>query len=147
MAFVHANALICEKVLVEKDNVGSLVRVVDSFSIPTESVGKEIPIQMCLWVQIRLSNDDSDNHSLSFELIRPSGERTMNTVVKDQPVPSSIPSLLHKSLVVQGLVNVTPKELGEHVFLIHFDGDVVTKAFFTLVAIPEIQSPPPNSQP
>jgi hypothetical protein len=101
-------------------------------------------IQMYLWVHIRLTNDDSANHSLSFELVRPSGERTNNVIMKDQPLPPPRFPDLHKQISAQGLVNVVPKEVGDHTFLINFDGEVVTKAFFTIVAKQETQSSQPN---
>jgi hypothetical protein len=149
MAFVHANALICEKVLVEKDEVASLVRVADVFLVDPRFVGNSgSGIPMYLWVQIRITQDDNEGHSLAFELVRPSGDKKYNKIADNQRVGSTLLfETTHKNFVAQGLVMVEPKEFGEHAFLIYFDDNVVTKVFFTLIAKPEIQSPPTNSLP
>lgn len=154
MAFVHATATICQNVLVEKDNVASLIRMADVFTIPMPPEGQTLPpVQMSLWISIRATADDEANHSLAFELVRPNGQTKRFDVFENKPMPHPLGTfatagLSYKQVVAQGTIGVDPDQLGDHVFQIYFDGDMVAKAFFTLVAKrEETPSEPPNSAP
>ena len=78
MALVGAVAVICEKILLEKDGVTTLVRVVDVFTVPENA-----SVDLSLWTQIRITSDDDAKHSLDLELVRPDGERQRSAVFKD----------------------------------------------------------------
>ena len=53
MALVGAVAVICEKILLERDGVTTLVRVVDVFTVPENA-----SVDLSLWTQIRITADD-----------------------------------------------------------------------------------------
>jgi hypothetical protein len=143
MALVNALVIICEKVLRETDEVHTLVRVVDLFTIPDDP---KAAVQLALWVQIKLTADDEHKHSLSLVLVRPTGEREETVVTKETVLaPSLTPNLPHRILMAQGNMTVGMLVPGLYTYDVLFDGEVVAKTHFVVVvATPEEK---PDSQP
>jgi hypothetical protein len=138
MALVSAFAFLCQQVLTEKDNVNSAIRIVEIFSVtnalPVDEEGKFVaPLPMCLYVNIRLTADDDDPHSISYTLVRPDGESRDHPVVQNQIAsPSRYPSV-DRMFVVIGQIAVEVKQLGNHQIKIQLDGQEVARTFFTVV--------------
>jgi hypothetical protein len=135
MAFVSAYAVVCEKSLTEKDNVVTLVRVVEVFFIPPEMVGKpdSPPVLMTVYLNIRVTHDDEDPHTVALDLVRPDGETVPIPISGDAIVLKGKYPGLHRSMNATGHVGVFPKQAGEHYFAVNFDGKEVARVYFTLL--------------
>jgi hypothetical protein len=135
MAFVSANAVVCEKSLTEKDNVVTLVRVVDAFFIPPAMVGKpeSPPVILTVYINIRTTSDDEDPHTVVLDLVRPDGETTPIPISTGAIVLKGKYSGIHRSMNATGQIGVFPKQTGEHYFAAKFDGEEVARVYFTLL--------------
>lgn len=145
MAFKSAMAAVCQNVLVERDGVPSLIRIVDLFSVSREIVlpidGALPPIPMSLYINIKLSCDDADPHTLEFSLERPDGESKTSTVIDKTPTPPGGIPEADRSIVVAAQLGVEPRQFGLHRFHILFDGEKVTEAsFFIKQVVSEAES-------
>lgn len=139
MALVNAVAIICEKVLREPDEVTTLVRVVDLFTIPSDP---KAVIQLALWIQIKITADDDSKHSLSLEFVRPNGERENTPVITDTVLsPSLTPNLPHRILMAQGNMTVGSLVPGLYAYEVLFDGRVVAKTQFVVIAATPEETP------
>ena len=147
MAFVSAVAITCQHVLIERDGVSSIIRMVEWFSVhPTTPVladGKRPPVVMTLFISVRLTNDDEDCHSISFELERPNGDLKREEVMPERVLaPSNIPGA-DRVINVSAQIGVEVIQFGKHIFHILLDGVRVAKTqVFILESLPES---PPNS--
>src|SRR5579862_9295719 len=82
MAFVSATSHICERVLLERDNIPTLVRLVDVFYVPEDGPqmqdGARLPIGLTLYAQITVTPDDNEEHKATIRITRPDGsEKTV----------------------------------------------------------------------
>jgi hypothetical protein len=126
--------LLCEKVLQEVDGAPSAIRLVDVFYLPAATV--DLPrerqaIRMSLLVRLRLKPDDTDEHTLRVDLVRPSGERA--TVAESVPTrgTSKFPGVAGGiNLIIQ--TGVIPKEEGQHYFALFLDGTEIYRTHFIL---------------
>ncbi len=136
MAFVSANAVVCERALTEKDNVATLVRVVEVFFIPPNLIGKaESPaVSMTVYLNIRVTSDDDNAHTVTLDLVRPDGETSPISIYTDGVIAKAKYPGLHRSLNATGIIGVFPKQAGQHYFAAKFDDKEVTRVYFTLLA-------------
>jgi hypothetical protein len=137
MAFLSATFVICERALREVDGVISAIRLVDYFMAPPAEALADIPpdrqaIVLTVVGKIRISHDDSSEHEIVLTLVRPNGEESPNTLVSGQPVPVANFPESPRQVWVIAQVGVAPKQYGEHYFKVIFDGDEVTRVYFTL---------------
>jgi hypothetical protein len=72
-------AFICERVLIEKDDVPSAIRIIDTFNIVIQK-GLPSPPNSLPTIQITLlaifKSEERSTHTLTFEIAAPSGKRT-----------------------------------------------------------------------
>jgi hypothetical protein len=138
MALVGAVAVICEKILLERDGVTTLVRVVDVFTVPENA-----SVDLSLWTQIRITADDDAKHSLDLELVRPDGERQRSAVFKDTVLAaaSNYPNSPHRIATAQGKMLVARATPGLYAFEVLFDGNVIAKTYFVVNATQEPTQP------
>lgn len=132
MAFVSASAFICEKVLTEKDEVSSAIRIVEVFFVPPAIENVSRVVAMCLYSSIRLTPDDEEPHSVLFTLVRPNGEKRDLPAVANKVIPPARFPDMNKALMLVGQVAVEVKELGIHHFLVILDGKEVAKTEFII---------------
>jgi hypothetical protein len=84
MALVSAFAAVCEKILIERDNVTSLIRMADMFTVmpnvPRLPDGSLPAVPMQLYITLRFTHDDADEHEVSFKLVRPNGNEKVQAI-------------------------------------------------------------------
>ena len=117
MAFVSAFAFVCQNILTEKDDVSTAVRIVEVFFVPKEALdeaNKFPAVGMSLYVHVRFSHDDEDEHEVAFILTRPSGDAKRQVLVsKWRGINPKFPGT-DKTINAAGVIGVEPRELGRH---------------------------------
>ena len=137
MALVSAFALMCQSVLVEKDDITSVIRAAEIFLVPPQALAspESTPVSMALYIHIRLSNDDEGPHSVDFHLLRPDGSiNSSNHALKDIPSPPARIPEGHRIIVLAGNLGVVASQMGNHAFVVKLDDVEVARAHFTLQA-------------
>jgi hypothetical protein len=142
MAFVSAFAVVCERIMVERDNVPSLIRMVDLFRIPSNAPrlgsGGLLPIPMSIYMMIRISPDDDAAHSASFTVIRPDGsQKPPLELFANQIAAPSIAPDGDRTFNTAALVGVEVTNFGKHRIVLNFDGQPVTETSFFILEMNE----------
>lgn len=137
MQLLSAQVLIVEKLLWEKDEVFSAIRIVDRFASPAIGPSSErVPIQLAVLGLTRyIGPSDKRVHRVYYELVRPSGE------VKLVGEPQEFTFSDAGDFNVTGLnfpviFHVAPREQGLHYVVFKIDDAEVARAVFTLVLLP-----------
>lgn len=133
---ISASLTICEKILVESDNVISAIRLVDIFFFnPIDGVPLEkTPVRIAVLAQCKFRIGSAEGHALKLRLLRPSGElKDASEELEVKLVPS-----LHVPNAPLGLnagvtLDVIPKEEGTHWLILLIDGEEVSRTPFTLL--------------
>jgi hypothetical protein len=128
------NFLVCERVLIEQDQVLTIIRVVDVFFIkPIPNVPPENRlVTMTVLAMAKFAPEDASDHTMQFSLIRPDGDKkTVGDLTQIKLAPKKYPGL-HSSVNFFTPVNVIPSQLGTHYFVISVDGEEVARTPFTL---------------
>ena len=127
-----ASLMICEKILIEKDNVHSLIRMVDLFHIPAK-VSADPTVQEFLELTavslFKLEADDESTHDVEMWLEGPSGEprRLGGIQMKGEANPRGAPRGFN------GRANVSVEAIeGLHLLSVRVDGEEVAKAYFNI---------------
>ena len=135
-----ASIFICERVLTEKDDVISAIRLVDIYRIPplppelTGPLFTKPIVQIVGVAQFRFLRIDGLEHSFQFQLDRPGGE---STLVQE-------PFIATPSLGINGApggvnlivpINVIVKEFGLHYLVALCDGVAVARTPFSFVPL------------
>lgn len=137
MAFISATFVLCERALREADGVISAIRLVDYYMAPPPETLARIPPEMqavgvTVVGNIRVTEDDNENHDIVMTLVRPDGESSPIILATNQPIPpGKIPGLPRQAWII-AQIGVIAKQFGEHYFVISLDGVEVGKVFFTL---------------
>lgn len=135
MALLSANILICERVLVERDNVPSLIRVVDLFYIspetPKNSEGNFPPVILSVFANVSVTGEDDKEHEISLVLGRPDGSLTPIDIPNQKASPGRVEDS-HRTIVVAAHIGVNPSHHGRHEFRLIFDGEVVASVWFVI---------------
>ncbi len=127
-------ACICEKVLVEADNVPSLIRVVDTYTLPlapeeARSLGGDVPYGVNLTVFVSLkSGEVVGNFAVGLRLIGPDD---MEQPVRQWPV--ELRGGEHGANLKIMFALQKPK-LGLYWFDVLWDGEVLTRIPFRLTS-------------
>jgi hypothetical protein len=140
MKFISASLLICEKVLEEKDETVSAIRLIDNFRIasqPPSSPKKteDTVVRISALGIMKVDDPDTAEHVVELLLERPSGEGVrlggkMPYTFPKPPEDAVVPPLLGINLRIEfGLV---AKEMGRHCIVMYFDGGEISRAPFTL---------------
>lgn len=149
MAFVHATVIVCQQVLLEKDEVASAIRMAEVYLIPKQVFDQPelMPVPINLFISARVTEDDEETHAFTLTIERPSG------AMKENPLTSVIVGTarfpgLHRSLNMVGHVAVTASERGNHIAIVKMDGSEIARAYFTLLEQPESEAAGlPNEKP
>jgi hypothetical protein len=133
MAFVHALAVICQQVLLEKDDVSSAIRIAEIFQIHPQALEdpEKYPVPVTIYISIRVTEDDTEPHNISLEIERPSGEIKENVLANGLVLTARFAGT-HRCANIHGYVGVRPTELGNHTAIVKMDGKEITRAYFTL---------------
>jgi len=128
--------LVCEKVLHERDNALSAIRLVDQLWVT--ALPPDIPIDRTATLvyfvgNVRFKPGVQDfTCDVQFQLIRPNGEVTpvggLETVSLGPNIAGSPASIAH---IVH--VGVIPRAMGVHYAVLLLDGNAVAKSSFTLL--------------
>jgi hypothetical protein len=75
-SLISITAIICEKILVERDRVLSAIRIVDLFFVDmaTGVPPDKVAAMLSLLVSTKFSGADDQLHSIEIKLLRPDGE-------------------------------------------------------------------------
>jgi hypothetical protein len=151
---ISATAFICERTLIEKDDVMSAIRLVDLFyvtefqiqegkpvppqPIPGRSIGQAF-VSMFLVIILKAQPGDQSSHSLILRITNPAGEEKN---VDDVPVQANFTSKLPDvsggfTLVAQ--LNVQPKLMGSYNVRVLLDGEEVCRAPFSILKHPTVE--------
>lgn len=144
MACISASVVTAQSALTEKDNVISLIRLVDTFLLPTlaaEQMANLPRVAMTMYINIIMTSDDSGEHSISFTLTRPDGESKTHILLEHQIAPPAKFGGKYRSMALVGPLGIEPKQFGLHRIDILLDEACVASTFFTLVSVSEGLSP------
>jgi hypothetical protein len=132
---LSAYLLVCQQALHETDGVVSAVRIVDFFQA---KIQPDVPIErQALFVflvgGIRLQHSAVGEHRWRIDLVRPDGKITQG----DETLGACTQ---HGSGAPPGInfvlsLGVIPKQMGNHCFILYFDGEEVARAPFTILAL------------
>ena len=135
--FSYVNAFVCERVLIEKDEVLSAIRIADIFQVP-ENAPESTIVQFWLVLSLKINDESqSSEYRITCTLIRSSGDRavvvptqviTPARRIQDPSIPLSI------GFVAQ--VNLKPVNMGAAYIEIDVDGEIVSVVPITLQRIP-----------
>lgn len=148
MALTSAQVTICQHVLIERDNVPTLVRVVDMFMAPPATApvpGGASPVMaMTLYITTRFTRDDDGLHSVGFTLTRPDGSVKKTEIATQRPNRGALQDA-DSSINIVAQVGVEPTHFGKHYFTVLVDEKEVAMATFFIVQLPAEAAPPgPN---
>lgn len=140
---VSANVLICERVLVETDNVLTAVRMVDVFILPkappehaanlkdTDPIPPDVPIvQMWITANVKAIPGYSGSHSLQLKLIDTAGELSDLGEARVDSFRSLWPDA-HPTFGTVVQLRVGAKRLGNCYVCLFVDEKEVARAPFT----------------
>jgi hypothetical protein len=141
MALVSAFAAVCEKILIERDNVISLIRMADMFTVmpnlPRLPDGSLPALPMQLYIALRFTHDDAGEHEVSFKLIRPNGNEKVHAITKTAAALSVIPES-DRGMNVGIPLGVIPEQMGRHEIVVLVDENPVARTAFFIVLLSEI---------
>jgi hypothetical protein len=152
MPLLSSYAFVCQNILTEKDGVSSAIRIVELFFIPKvtdpEALDHLPPATMYLYINLRFTPNESEPHTVSFDLIRPDGETTSHAVMENTVLAPAKYAGLDTSIMIVGQVGVAVKKLGRHEFVVMLDGQKITSTVFTLLEAedPSEAMPPESSE-
>jgi hypothetical protein len=128
----HVIAFICERVLIEKDDIPSIVRMVDVFFIP-EGAPPEAPFRFYLFVSVKTLPAKGKKITLSVTLINTLGERDRlpDPDTSEPPVFRNDPSVPTGTLLI-AQISVVPKHMGTCFLEVEVNGKVEATVPFTL---------------
>jgi hypothetical protein len=143
---ISASLLVCEKVLVEKDQVTSAIRIVDIFYVPAlpplppgvlmspEIKENFVPIvQAWGFVQIRANANYHREHDLEFRTINTIGE--MLTIATAKARFESQIEGATTGITASAQLNIGVKRLGTCFLCVYLDGEEIARTPFTLTQL------------
>lgn len=134
MPLLSLNVLICEKLLVEQDNVISAIRIVEVFNIP---VNPEVPLDrqgpsMVILASGKVPPDDESEHWVELFLVRPNGESSAIGESLRSVFPGQAQSDFPRGFTIGFHLVVLAKQMGTHYIVVNFDGEEVRRVPFIL---------------
>jgi hypothetical protein len=131
---LSANLLICEKTLDEKDDVISVIRMVDVFYLrideaePPEKQG----VAFRIFIQIKFDPQDTTEHAVELKIMRPDGEVQQIGASAKITAGSTIPGLPGGANLIAPIV-VLARQWGLHFVILEVDGSELRRIPFTLL--------------
>jgi len=148
---ISATAFVCERMLVEKDDVLSAIRLVDLFYVTEFQIreGKPVPpqpflgqslaqafVSMSLVVNLKAHPGYQASHSLILRIINPAGEeKNINEAPIQADFAAKIPEVPSGFTLIAQL-NIQPKVMGNYIVRVLLDGEEVCKAWFGILKHP-----------
>jgi hypothetical protein len=132
--FEFVNAFICDRLLTEKDNVNSAIRIVDIFFVP-EGTPEDAVVQFYAVVLLKTLSPTEDDISVKVTLIGSTGRRDQLPDPPEQPYRLNIPfgdPSIPSGITFAMQCNVRPKTMGTAFLEVEVNGIVVAKIPFTL---------------
>ena len=132
--FKFVSAFTCERILREKDDVLSAIRLVDVFFVPEDApAGAAVQFYVC--VTLKTAPAPEEEVTLEVTLVRPTGERER---VPTPGGPSKIQRFQDDPSVPVGvtiimLTTVRVKDMGTHYLEVTADGELAVTIPFTLL--------------
>jgi hypothetical protein len=140
---ISASLLVCDRVLLEKDEVSSAIRIIDVFYVPAlpplppglilppEMQDKYGPLLTAYGlVQIRAKAGHRDEHDLEFRIINTAGEESIVASAKAK-FDSHIEGAT-TGITASAQINMFVKRFGTCFLCIYLDGNEITRTPFTL---------------
>jgi hypothetical protein len=130
--FQFASAVICERIIEEKDGVFSALRLVDNFHIP-ENFPENASVKFHVVIQLKAVPVPKESFRITAAIINPAGQRL---ALPPPPEPFKVPEDADPtvpggvSLIFQ--VSVKPHTLGTYFLVIEVDGEEEVRVPFTL---------------
>jgi len=139
-------ALLCERVLEEKDGVKSLIRVIDR--IVTRAGGVDVPetmppvsISLTLFLVIKAGKEGSGKHQLKVKLVHPASTQPTEMI---QGV--NIDKAEERGIEVKMLLNLNLKLEGLYWFEVYFDDWFMTRVPLSVLYLTQKQGKEPVPQ-
>jgi len=134
-----ASFFICERVLIEKDDINSAIRIVELFNLPAGPPPPGMPPldQVAVWMTVvgilKFDSWDAESHTLQVQLVRPDGESVFAgpPSVFEIATPSAAPNF-PPGINFLSTTGVFARQMGLHYFVLFFDGIEVARAPFAL---------------
>ena len=132
--FLSANLFACEKVLLEKDGVASIIRVFDAihFAVPVGLSPEQGKVDMNLFAQIKTDPEYSAEHSVQLYLVRPNGDRVSAGDPRKVVISTSVPGAAG-GFTVTATIGVVTSQIGVHHFVLAVEGNDIARTAFTMV--------------
>ena len=128
---IYASALLCERILEEKDNVLTLIRVVDLFGVPSSELGKA-DIQFFLVLSLRAEPYDTP-FTLGITLIGTDGVKTKLPPPPAMPYKfAGTPDSLVGGFAFVSQLLIKPTRFGVCYIELEMDGEVIMRVPFTI---------------
>jgi hypothetical protein len=150
-SLISLNVILCEKVLLEQDQIFSAVRIVDVFyfkRMPSTPLDKVPPIPMSVLVMGKTKPEDSSEHSVQLVLIRPDEETStvgdplkavFQPTMKDDGISrladGSKVSDIPGGFTIRAEISIVPRQVGRHQFAVYMDDQLVAKVPFTILEL------------
>jgi hypothetical protein len=135
-----AAAVLCERILTEKDNVHSVIRIVDTFTVvevPKDSAEAKKPgVVVHAFIAFK-SGAARGKYDVQLVLHRPSGEPDP----LGEPNPMVLEGGVHGS-TLQVTLHLGVTELGDYSIDVMVDGEVMTRMPFRLQLAPAAPTSP-----
>jgi hypothetical protein len=135
---ISASALLCERILNEKDEVLSAIRIVDIFNVPevpAEAPTGSLPlVQAYCLVIIKTQSGYHGQHLIQIKLLNMKGElsnlgEAANTDVAARPgMGDDVPG----GATIAFQLNIAVKNYGTCYVCVYLDGEEIARAPFTL---------------
>jgi hypothetical protein len=140
--FPFVTAFICERALLDVENIVSAIRLVDIFNIPANAPTDPV-IQFWLVASMKAVPVPEGEFRVGITLVRVSGERSKIALPND---PISLSTFEGDRSIPGGINIVVPlqiiaRNMGTAHFEIDVDGEVVARVPFTTRRVPEQQIP------
>jgi hypothetical protein len=133
---LSATALVCERVLLETDQVASAIRIVDVFTV---AIAPDLPpdaaplIQTYVLAVMKSVPGHTGEHAMRLRLINTVGESS--TLIEDQAKFEAKPGQeeLPHSISIVAQLNLSVKRFGTCYVCIDIDGEEIARTPFTVV--------------
>jgi hypothetical protein len=145
-----AAALMCERVLEEKDRVLSVIRIVDNYFVqrPPKDLPKEAKPVLSLVAVLCFKKSHAEptpiKHTVTLILHGPSGKIMKSVGQEDEVIVGSFifeGETTAANIIVNAGLNAGEIEFGPYWFDVSVDGEQVTRIPFRLLERPEAASP------
>jgi len=119
---ISSLVLTCERVLIEQDQVLSVIRIVDVFFVQPEIPVDEQVVLINLFISTKFSPGSEADHTFQALLLRPSGELTLIGEPRTARIDSSRYPDFPGGFNAITQFPVAARELGTHYIIAQVDG-------------------------